>query len=311
MAKMVCGQCQERAVIQLQHGSLCQKHFLRYFEEKVFKTIKHYQLINRNDKVCVAVSGGKDSQTVLYLTKKYFLKNKLPLSNIFALVIDEGIKNYREHTIKDLKKFCQKEKVPLKLVSCKDEFGFTLDQAVKKIKDKKPCNVCGVWRRYLLNKYARKFGATKLVTGHNLDDEAQVTLMNLFKSNRELFSHLGPISGIEDYAEFVQRIKPLYFCLEKENRLYALLKKFPVSFNECPYAQEGYRNKIRDMLNDFENQYHGTKQGLIKSYLALLPILKESARKEIKEPIKNCSRCHEPANQDVCGACKILEALER
>lgn len=308
---MVCCQCRERAVIQLQHGSLCKKHFLRYFEEKVFKTIKHRQLVGRDDKVCVAVSGGKDSQTVLYLIKKYFLKNNIPAKNLFALGIDEGIKGYRENTLRDLKKFCRKEKVDLKIVSCKKEFDYTLDQAVRKIKDKKPCNICGIWRRYLLNKYARKFGATKLVTGHNLDDEAQVTLMNLFKSNRELFSHHGPISGIEEHSGFVQRVKPLYFCLEKEDRLYALLKKFSVSFNECPYARQGYRNKIRDVLNDLENQYHGTKQGLIKSYLSLLPVLKESARKEIRERIRNCSKCSEPANQNVCGACRILEGLER
>src|SRR3989344_4324478 len=103
---MQCSKCHRRAVIALQHGSLCKSHFVDYFEDKVFKTINKYQLIGRNEKLCVAVSGGKDSLTVLYLTKKYLEKNNIPTSNILALAIDEGIDKYRENTIIDLKKFC-------------------------------------------------------------------------------------------------------------------------------------------------------------------------------------------------------------
>ena len=67
---MACTKCEHKAVICLQHGNLCKSHFIDYFEEKVFKTINKYQLIGRDEKLCVAVSGGKDSLTVLYLTKK-------------------------------------------------------------------------------------------------------------------------------------------------------------------------------------------------------------------------------------------------
>ena len=231
---MSCGKCDSRAVIALQHGGFCKKHFINYFEDKVFKTINRFQLLGRNEKICVAASGGKDSLTVLYLTKKYLEKNGLPTNNLFALAIDEGIDNYREKTLIDLKKFCLGHSIPLQVVSFQEELGKTLDYAyplINRDANKKPCNVCGVWRRYLLNRYARKLGADKLVTGHNLDDEAQAIVMNLFKANTKLAARLGPISGIEENVLFTQRVKPLYLCAEKEVRLYALLKGFQIQKN--------------------------------------------------------------------------------
>ncbi len=307
---MDCSNCEKKAVITLQHGSLCKGHFISYFEKKVFKTIKKFKLLERDDMVCVAASGGKDSLTVLYLVKKYMEKEGFG-SGLFALAVDEGISGYRKKTLEDLQTFCDEHDVELKVVSNKQEFGYSLEEAypiVNKGTKKKPCNVCGVWRRYLLNKHARKFGATKVVTGHNIDDEAQAIIMNVFKANTKLAANLGPISGVKDQELFVQRIKPLYFCTEKETRLYVLLKGFHVDFTECPYSREGYRSQIRDMLNDFEFKYKGTKQGIINSFLALLPLLKEKA-KENYLPIGVCEKCEEPANQDVCNACKIAEVL--
>src|SRR3989344_1945301 len=306
---MKCHNCDRKAVITLQHGSVCEMHFLNYFEDKVFKTIKKYQLIKPNDSLCVAASGGKDSLTILYLTKKYLKENELE-NKLFALAVDEGIKDYREHTLIDLKEFCKKYEIELRTVSFKEEFNSTLDEAKSKIDGKKPCNICGVWRRYLLNKYAREENATKVITGHNIDDEAQVILMNIFKANTGLAAQLGPVTGIKEHDLFVQRVKPLYFCTEKETKLYSILKKFQVNFAECPNAQEGYRIQIRDVLNDFEQKYPGTKQGIINSFLEILPLLKNRAIEEENKSIKQCQECGEPATQTICNACKIAEELK-
>ncbi|MBI2573327.1 TIGR00269 family protein [Candidatus Woesearchaeota archaeon] len=309
---MQCSQCTQKAVIELQHGPICKIHFIDYFEERVFKTINRFHLINRDDKLCVAASGGKDSLSVLYLVKKYCQKHQIPTENLFALVVDEGIKGYRSTTLKDLEVFCKQHKIKLIKTTAKDEFGATLDQAypiINKSDKKKPCNVCGVWRRYLLNKYARQQGATKVVTGHNLDDEAQAIIMNLFKANTTLAGRLGPISGVEEQEGLVQRVKPLYLCPEKEVRLYAYLKAFPVHFIECPYSKEGYRHDIQTMLNQFEEKYRGTKQGVINSYLDILPLLKQTGQKESVQ-IRECKECGEPANAEVCNACKMKAIVQ-
>ncbi|HIJ11717.1 TPA: TIGR00269 family protein [Candidatus Woesearchaeota archaeon] len=308
---MQCHKCNQDAVIELQHGALCKNHFITYFEEKVFKTINKFQLIQRSDKICVATSGGKDSLTVLYLVKKYCKRHHIPTDGIFALAVDEGIKDYREQTLTDLQQFCDDHDVPLHVVSNKEEFGATLDKAypiINKGTKKKPCNVCGVWRRYSLNKYARKFGATKVVTGHNLDDEAQVILMNIFKANTKLAGRIGPISGVKEHDYFVQRVKPLYMCSDKEVRLYTLLKGFTVQFTECPYSVEGYRHEIQDMLNKFEHKYKGTKHAIITSFLDLLPLLKERDLQQ-NESVKACTQCGEAANKDVCNACTMRGML--
>lgn len=313
---MVCSKCPEKAVISLQHGELCKAHFISYFEDKVFKTINRFQLLGRNETICVATSGGKDSLTVLYLTKKYLEKNNIPTKNIFALAVDEGIDKYREKTLVDLEKFCTEYSIPLKIVSFQEELGKTLDQAYPIINqgdiNKKPCNVCGVWRRYLLNKHAQKLGATKVVTGHNLDDEVQAIVMNIFKANTKIAARLGPISGVDGHELFVQRVKPLYLCAEKEVRLYTLLKGFQVQFAECPYSREGYRHQIQEMLNEFEYKYRGTKQGIINSFLEMLPLLQEKEKKQVSgiTTIKHCKNCQEASNQEVCNACKMKEALQ-
>lgn len=309
---MQCGKCQNNAVITLQHGSLCKKHFIDYFEEKVFKTINKYQLIGRNEKLCVAVSGGKDSLTVLYLTKKYLEKNNIPTNNLLALAVDEGIDQYREKTLIDLKKFCTEHDVPLTVVSFQEELGKTLDKAypiINKDTSKKPCNVCGVWRRYLLNKHAKRLGAGKVITGHNLDDEAQAIIMNMFKANTTLAARLGPISGVQEHDLFIQRVKPLYFCAEKEVRLYALLKNFQIKFTECPYSKEGYRHHIQEMLNEFEHKYKGTKQGIVNSFLAMLPLLQNQG-KEVSQTIQQCSKCQEASNKEICNACIMKGTIQ-
>jgi tRNA-5-methyluridine54 2-sulfurtransferase len=305
---MHCLKCDKKPVITLQHGDLCKLHFISYFEEKVFKTINKFRMIDRKDNLCVAASGGKDSLTVLYLTHKYLEKYQMK-NPLQALVIDEGIRNYRGKTIIDLQQFCDKYEIKLTQASFEKELGRQLDDAypiINKDSNKKPCNVCGVWRRYLLNKYARTLGTTKVVTGHNLDDEAQAIMMNMFKANTKLAGRLGPISGVKEDDLFIQRVKPLYFCSDKEVRLYTLLKGFKVQFTECPYASEGYRYQIQEMLNDFEYKYKGTKQGIVNSFLALLPLMNES---EKNLQIGKCQSCNEASNKDICNACEMKEVI--
>lgn len=302
---MKCIRCEEKAVIELQHGSLCPFHFLDYFEKKVFKTIKKYRLIPREEIICVATSGGKDSLTVLYLTKKYLQINHLN-NKLFALVINEGINEYREKNIQNLRLFCKKIGITLISIDTKAEFGFSLDEAYpffSESENLKPCHVCGIWRRYLLNKIARKNQAKILVTGHNLDDEAQAILMNIFKANTSLTSRLGPKSGQKEHDLFVQRVKPLYFCTEEEVKLYTLLKKFKVNYCHCPYSNKGYRYQVKQLLNTFEQKFPGTKQGIIRSFLALPEI------KEEKETIQSCQKCLEPANKPVCNACTMKDKI--
>jgi uncharacterized protein (TIGR00269 family) len=302
---MVCKKCDTEPVYLLTSGvRLCRSCFIKYFEKKVRKTIRINNLIEKGDKICVAISGGKDSLTVLNILNTLTKKKNFEL---FALLIDEGIKNYRDFTIKDAEKFCNENKIKLHIVSFKDELGYTLDEMIK-ILGMKPCTVCGVFRRYLLNKKARELKANKLATGHNMDDEAQTVIMNQFKKNIDVSARLGPMTGVKDDKRFIRRIKPLYLMSEKEVGTYAFLKQLMGKFTECTYENDSFRGDVRDMLNDFEMKHHGVKNNIITSFLEILPMLKNKYKN--KSTINACISCKEPTSSDQCKACELKDKLK-
>lgn len=304
-----CIKCGAKAVYK-NTQAYCKDHFFDYFESKVFRTIKKYKLLQRGDHVCVATSGGKDSLAVLYTTMMYCKKYGI---DFFALAIDEGIADYRDHTLEDLKDFCKKFEVPLHVVSFKKNFGKTLDEVQEiaiKEHGKKPCTVCGILRRSLLNKGSRDLKATKLVTGHNLDDEAQTFLMNTLKGNMGHNAAMGPMSGLSTNDKFIPRVKPLYLITEKETRLYAFLKGFKVTFSECPNIELSFRKQTRDHLNEMESDMPGVKYGIVRAFLDILPDLKEKyTRAENRKEFKFCEKCGEPSSGAICNVCKMEDML--
>ena len=298
--------CYEKPIIQLLAGeALCKKHFIEYFENKVFKTIRQFDLIGKEENLGVAISGGKDSLTLLHILNR--LPKQNPKINIMAISINEGIKNYRSGTLESAKNFCLKNDIPLKIYSFEEEFGMKLDNMLK-VLNVKPCTICGIFRRYLLNKKSKELGFTKLATGHNLDDETQSILMNQFKNNIQASARLGPKVGIKQNKNFVQRIKPLYLCTEKEVTTYAFLNNLLDSYVECPHVSQSFRTKVRDMLNDFEAKFPGTKYAIVNSFLQVLPGLKERFK---DEEVNYCEECNEPSSKDKCNACRFVEKLEK
>jgi len=298
--------CIEKPIIELIAGEkLCKKHFIEYFESKVFKTIRQFDLIGKEENLGVALSGGKDSLTLLYILGKLAEKN--PKIKLNALSINEGISGYRDKTLQTAKNFCSKNNIPLKIYSYEEEFGMSLDNILK-VLDVKPCTICGIFRRYLLNKKSKELKFTKLATGHNLDDECQSIMMNQFKNNIHASARLGPKVGIKENDKFVQRIKPLYLCTEKEVATYAFVNNILDDFTECPNIPKSYRAQVRDMLNDFEAENPGTKYSIINSFLLMLPELKNRFK---DGSVNTCKECNEPSSKDKCNACRYVDKLEK
>ncbi|MBI2664680.1 TIGR00269 family protein [Candidatus Woesearchaeota archaeon] len=293
MAK--CSNCSSKAIIASEQA-FCKKHFIEYFENKAVSTIKKFNMIGSNDRIIVASSGGKDSTAVLYILKKYF-------GNVEALAIDEGIPGYRSITLQDLEKFCSNNGIPLNIYSYKEEFGFSLKEALQLRKDLSPCHMCGILRRYLLNSKARGF--TKIATGHNLDDEAQSIMMNLVKAQMPLLSRLGPVTGNARDSMFIPRIKPLYFCTEKESATYAIANNFAPRFVQCPHSHSSFRAFIRDMMNDYAAVNKKAKINLINNFLKILPQLKAAQSTQLN----HCSNCGEPCSKETCKACKLVSSI--
>ncbi len=284
---MKCKKCYDTAIIEM--PSLCKSHFTEYFEEKVKRTIEEFGLLEKNDKVCVAASGGKDSVTLLYLLKKFGYE-------VEALAVNEGIHGYRDHTLSFLKKFCDDNKILLRIHSYEEETGKRLDKMVKP--GSPACNTCGTLRRHVLNKYSE--GYDKIATGHNMDDESQAVLMNLLKAQKKIFYRQGPKTN--KVKGFTQKIKPFYFLREKEIMVYSFIKNINVSYTECPFARLSYRSKVRDALNEYESRHPGTKERILRKYLSI---------KHVSQPkaVSLCSRCGFPASGYECKACRIKESV--
>lgn len=305
MKNMKCHSCRKKAVIHLPNSEicLCEHHFIRYFERKVRKTIRINKMIGKKEKIGIAVSGGKDSLSLLYILDKIFKPTRVKL---VALSVDEGIEGYRDSHFTHVKKLCKKFKIPLKVYSFKKEYGKTLDEIEKKDKETIPCTYCGVLRRKLLNDKAHELGLDKLATAHTLDDEAQAILMNQFRKNVRASVMMGPITGVEDDPKFVRRIKPFYFLTEKETMSFAFLNNLLYETNGCPNAHRGFRKAVQKMINDFESKYPGSKYNIVASFLASLNGIKKSFT---KSGIKYCKKCDSPTANETCQACVLLEKI--
>jgi len=288
----------------------CEHHFLRYFDKKVRKTIRKYRMFREKEHIVVAVSGGKDSLALLHYLNK--LSNRVPGWRISALLIDEGIKGYRDRTIKDFLKVVNELNVDYRIVSFKKEIGYTLDEIVKIGINKGlpylPCSYCGVFRRYLLNKAAREMSGSVLATAHNLDDIIQTYLLNIIQNNWDKVPKLAPVSKGPFHPKFVRRVKPFYEVLEKETTLYAILNSLYPEFIECPYAVHSVRWSIRRYINELEEKHPGTKYSLIRSLLNIIGILEKLGYGK-EGAIGTCSICGEPSSNKVCRACMFRKEL--
>ncbi|MCX8194887.1 MAG: TIGR00269 family protein [Candidatus Micrarchaeota archaeon] len=304
-----CSKCGKRAAISLYYmgADLCQSHFTQFFESRVLRTVRHYRMLKKGERIAVALSGGKDSTVMLHMLHK--ISKSLPIK-LFAITIDEGIAGYRNKTLEVAKRECRKLKVPLKVASFRREFGNTLDFLLKKKGAERSCSFCGVMRRYLLNKLARKMGADKIAIGHNADDVAQTVLMNYMRNEPERLARFGPLSGAVEDELFITRIKPLFLTPERDIAAYAVMKGIEIAFAECPYAHSAFRQSVREMLNKFEERYPGTKLRVVRAFLEQQKMLQEAFRGKVEkqgEKIGRCAICGEPSSKEACSLCVLLD----
>jgi uncharacterized protein (TIGR00269 family) len=277
------------------------KIFLENFEEEVRNTISDYGLIHRREKVAVAASGGKDSTTLLYLLHKFGFK-------VEALHINLHLGKYSNKCLSMLKKFCKEYRIKLHVVDMVKEFGSSMCYIREGIQSGKRitnCMACGIIKKWMLNRYARKLKADKVATGHHLDDEAQTIIINMMRGNPSLNIGLGPTAGILQDKKFIPRVKPLYFSPEENIKKYSELMKLPVNYEKCPCAIGSYRIETRKFLKEMEDAGLKVKENILNNFLKKLPELKGYFVDKSKKLVY-CSICGEPSRNDICKPCQLL-----
>jgi len=254
----ICSKCgKESFTFQKSSGRyLCKECYISYFERKFQKTVSKYKILNSDDLVCVALSGGKDSITLLY---NLYLRQKHTKSpKLIAITVDEGISDTFMQNQGQIQKFFQdfNIKIPLFQASYKQIFGLTMDEIVNIIYKKNlklnACTVCASVRRRIINEIAKENNATKIAIGHNLDDVAQSTLMNVLRNDLEKIKNTMPYSSSKDNkSPFLTRIKPLFLFSEEEIIQYCEAKKLPYFSRTCHNALDFpiLRKKAQFFLN--------------------------------------------------------------
>jgi len=304
-----CSICKRRNAFYVRRYSgerLCRKCFSESIENKVRAVISKYNMFKFDDRIAVAVSGGKDSINLLHILSK--IEKDYPKASICAITVDEGIRGYRDEAIKIAAENCEMLGIDQTVVSFKEIYGYTLDEIVEKTKHKDltPCAYCGVLRRRALNIAARKAAADKIATAHTLDDEVQTFLLNLFHGDPFRTIRSGPKFTSKN-PKLTPRVKPFCEVLERESVLYAYVKGINFQETPCPYAGEALRNDMRIYLNRLEEKHPSIKYTLYRS----IEKIREALASHVEEtPLQPCRICGEPTTSSICQACKILSELE-
>ncbi len=300
-----CSKCFSEAITYIRYNGshLCPDHFTEFVERRVKKEIRRQLEMGKHKQIGVAVSGGKDSSVALQLLSE-ILGSRRDVS-ISAISVDEGIAGYRSESLEKVKELCRSLKIPLTIVSFKDEVGLEMDEVSRYLGPRTPCAYCGVLRRRCLNKAAKEIGAEVLATGLNLDDTSQAILMNFTRGDVERLARLGPHEKVQ--PGLIPRIQPLRSIPEKESYLYALVRGIDFSDGVCPYYQRALRNQYREMLDEMETRTPGTKFSILSSYDAIGPLIREKY-----SPAKlNSCECGEPTLGGRCMSCKLLDELKK
>jgi uncharacterized protein (TIGR00269 family) len=317
---MDCTKCDRDAVLHAAYSGahLCDRHLRESVEKRVRRRIRKDGLIGADatpenpETWIIGLSGGKDSVVLTSILAETFAED--PRIELVALTIHEGIEGYRDESLDAATELADDLGIRYEVVSYAEEFDLQMDDVAEKDpKNMAPCAYCGVFRRDLLADYAEAFDGDKLLTGHNLDDEAQTALMNFFEGDisqmaKHFDASLGPFDERTESTEFIPRAKPLRDVPEKEVALYAHLADLPVHMAECPHSSEAYRGEIQELLLDMEERHPGTRHSIMAGYEELAELAARAYRDDDGN-FGECERCGNATTREVCRTCQLTEAV--
>ncbi|MFX1337597.1 MAG: ATP-binding protein [Promethearchaeota archaeon] len=274
---------------------ICKKCFIDSIEKNIYKTISKFKMLKPRDNIVVAISGGKDSLTLLYNLIKIQKKN-YQSKPLIALTIDEGINNYRNNSIKNASDFCKTYGITHKIITFKEKIGKTLDEIISLKKNsndyQNACNYCATLRRRLLNDEAKELGADVLAIGHNLTDIAETFLMNILFKRFQLISNQYFFKQENNKIDkfFIKKISPLMRIPEEEIFLYSNLKNFNHYPSHCPYREKDpiLRKRVLEFIQECKKFSPEIEFNLFNGFLEMSELFYTQ---------------HQPKNYNFCEVC--------
>lgn len=302
---MKCRKCDQRAVIHMRQHKLplCKEHFLAWIPEQTQRAIETYQMFQPEDRILVAVSGGKDSLVLWDVLIQLGYRTE-------GLYIDLGIdsdQSYSSRSRDYARSFAESRQQTLHIYDVVAEEGASVARAARIVRrnPEKTCSVCGLTKRHVMNQYARDGNFDVIVTGHNLDDEAAVLFGNTLHWLTGYLARQGPVLPATETG-FARKAKPFCRLYEREIAAYAFLRGIDYIHDECPHAHGATSLYYKETLNRMETSNPGTK---LSFYLAFLKAKREGSFPLLDKQTNDihiCPTCGQPTfNADGCAYCRL------
>ena len=222
----------------------------RKLESMCRKALFEFEMLNGVDKLAIALSGGKDSLTLLYLLKAISGRG-FPPFQIYAIHVGGPFSCGAGVSEGFLRGICDALEVPIIFCNSKQE------------RETLECYSCSRDRRKLIFDAAKSVGASTIAFGHHRDDNAETLLMNVLHKGE--FAGMLPKIPMHDYG--VTLIRPLIFASETEIRNFADLYGFSRIVCHCPVGQVSMRKKTKDLLLQLERAFPNAKHNLSSASL--------------------------------------------
>jgi uncharacterized protein (TIGR00269 family) len=290
--------------------ALCHKHFNEHMQKRAQRPLTKNSMLRRDDRVAIGVSGGKDSIALLNILSQ--IEADFPDSEIVVITIDEGIAKYREEGMLYAKKHVERLGVEHHIYSFKDDFGYDLDEIIKKLGERGKsreygaCSYCGILRRKILNQAAKEVGADILLTGHNLEDEAETVLLNIIRGDIQRLARLNP-KPKKIHDSLVPKAKPFRNTPQAEIVMYCYLNELEYQEIQCPYAIEAYRGDVREFIFKTQEKQPMLSFNILRSHEKILNMLQLPPS---TKQLKDCSICGEATAGEYCKGCWLKNKLD-
>lgn len=308
---MNCTKCKTKAVIKIprHHAAFCKDCFARFVHDQVARAIKSEHMFGKNDRILVAVSGGKDSLALWDILLKLGYKAD-------GFYVHLGIGAYSERSSAMVRRFADSVAIPLGAAlqthTVEQEEGAGIKELAQLV-HRPTCSTCGTIKRYQFNRAAIEQDYDVMATGHNLDDEAARLLGNVLHWQEEYLEKQGPSlpASVEGFAK---KVKPLYRLSERELAAYCVLQKIEYIVEECPMAQGARTLLYKEVLNRLETESPGTKQYF---YWGFLEKQREKRSPAVAMTEKDqsllhpCSTCGQPTTAEICSYCRLVARAKR
>ena len=315
---MKCRKCGGKAAINMrQHKlALCAEHYLEWIPEQVERAIQKYKMFGRDERVLVAVSGGKDSLSLWDILWRLGYQADglyIGLGIDSASAGGDGGIDYSDESQRLTEKFAAERGLTLHVESVPEQYGESIPvMAERTTRGRgKPCAVCGLTKRHVMNRLAHEGNYAALATGHNLDDEAAVLMGNTMTWQPGYLVRQGPVLEA-NRPGLARKVKPLCRIYEREMAAYAVLKGIEYIYEECPYAAGARTIYYKELLNKIEHDRPGAK---LQFYLSFLQAKENGLFAPQADPgavlLHACPSCGQPTSAPgLCSFCRMVKPEE-